>query len=60
MFSGKEVRQTHVKYTLSRIWRLGREILQARKEKLSPVEAILEHEGGKLLFKGKVVITTSV
>ena len=40
--------------SLSRAWRLGRAILRARREKTSPVEAILNYEGGKHIANGKV------
>jgi len=52
----KDLIDTHcIKYSISRAWRLGRAILEARKMHSSPLKAIEEKEGGKLLFQGKIV-----
>jgi DUF917 family protein len=53
--SGQQVKDWGVKYTVSQAWRLGHAVLQARSEKRDPVAAILEHEHGQLLFRGKIV-----
>ncbi len=52
--TGLEVRQWGVLHTVSKAISLGRAVLAARAVHANPVKAILEHEGGKLLFKGKV------
>ncbi|HLB48270.1 MAG TPA: DUF917 domain-containing protein [Anaerolineales bacterium] len=53
--TGQQVNAWGVKYTVSQVWRLGRTVIEARAEKRDPVAAILAHEHGKLLFKGKIV-----
>jgi len=40
---------------LSRTWRLGRSILESRKNKSNPLKIIEQQEGGKLVFTGKIV-----
>jgi len=47
--------QYGAKYTMSRIWRLGRAIVEARQKKLNPLKVIEEKENGKLIFVGKVI-----
>lgn len=49
-----EVRRTCVPNTLSQSWRLGRCVLEARRDKRDPVQAIVRHQNGRLLFTGKV------
>jgi len=44
-----------VKYSMSRIWKLGRAIVGARQKKFNPLKVIEEKEGGHLLFIGKVI-----
>ena len=53
--TGKEVREWGILYTVSQAIRLGEAVLQARARKEDPVEAVLDLEGGLLLFVGKVV-----
>lgn len=53
--TGKEVKKWGVLHTVTQAIRLGRAVLQARTLKRDPVEAVLELEGGALLFVGKVV-----
>jgi len=53
--TGREVKAWSVRYTVSQAWRLGRAVVEARAEKRSPVETILEREGGRLLFSGRIV-----
>jgi len=51
----KEAIETQcIKYSVSRAWRLGRAILEARKKHTSPLKAIEEREGGRLQFQGKI------
>lgn len=53
--TGRQLKTWGVKFTVSQSWRLGEAVMQARAEKRDPVEAILKHEHGKLLFRGKIV-----
>ncbi|XP_014678133.1 PREDICTED: uncharacterized protein LOC106817941 isoform X1 [Priapulus caudatus] len=53
--SADEVENLTVKYSLSRVWRLGRAVVQAQATKRSPVDAIMEHEHAVLLLTGKIV-----
>ncbi len=53
--TGRQLKSQGVKNTVSQSWRLGEAVMQARAEKRDPVGAILAHEHGKLLFRGKVV-----
>ena len=53
--SGKQVKAVGVKRTLSKAWRLGHAVLEARAQKRDPVAAILDAERGRLLFRGKIV-----
>jgi DUF917 family protein len=53
--TGREVKEWGVLHTVTRAIRLGRTVLDARKRKEDPVSAVLESEGGLLLFRGKVV-----
>lgn len=53
--TGKQINAWGVKYTISQSWRLGEAVIRARAEKRDSVAAILKHEHGKLLFRGKVV-----
>jgi uncharacterized protein len=53
--SKDEMDKLCIKNSLSRAWRLGRSILEARKEKINPLEAIKSAENGKLIFVGKMI-----
>lgn len=53
--TGREVKDWGVLHTVTQAIRLGRTVLDARKKKEDPVSAVLELEGGLLLFRGKVV-----
>lgn len=53
--TGRQVKDWGVKYTVSQAWRLGEAVMRARAEKRDPVDAILAHEHGQLLFRGKIV-----
>ena len=56
IFDWKDVtEEKFILYSLSRTWRLGNAVLRARRDKVSPVERILQQENGKLLITGKVV-----
>ncbi len=52
--NGEELLEKTIRHSVSRAWRLGQAVLHARKVKSSPVQAILEHEGGTLICRGKV------
>lgn len=52
--TGKEVKEWGVLNTVTKAIALGRSVLEARALHADPVEAVLAHEGGKMLFKGKI------
>ena len=52
--TGKEVKEWGVLHTVTKATSLGRAVLDARTSHADPVAAVLEHEGGVELFKGKV------
>ncbi len=53
--TGREVKAWGIPRTVTRAIGLGRAVLEARARKADPVAAALEHAGGLLLFRGKVV-----
>ncbi|MEM7031653.1 MAG: DUF917 domain-containing protein [Chloroflexota bacterium] len=53
--TGRQINDWGIKYTVSQAWRLGKTVAQAREKKEDPIAAILNQEGGQLLFRGKVV-----
>ncbi|MCH8235500.1 MAG: DUF917 domain-containing protein [Chloroflexi bacterium] len=52
--SGKEVKEWGILYTTTRAIDLGRAVEEARARHEDPVQAALDHEGGVLLFRGKL------
>lgn len=52
--TGREVKDWGVLHTVTKAVALGRVVTEARSKHEDPVAAVLAHEGGKLLFKGKV------
>jgi DUF917 family protein len=52
--SGKEVKDWGILYTTTRAIDLGRVVEDARVSHEDPIKAALDHEGGVLLFKGKI------
>lgn len=53
--TGREVKEWGVLNTVTKATSLGRAVLDARARHTDPVAAVLEHEGGMELFKGKVL-----
>jgi DUF917 family protein len=53
--TGKEVKEWGIHYTVTKATELGRAVMEARARHDDPVQAVLDHEGGKHLFRGKVV-----
>jgi len=53
--TGREVKEWGILRTVSQAIRIGRTVLDARKRKQDPVAALLDEEGGRILFRGKVV-----
>ena len=43
-----------IRHSLSRSWRLGHAVLESQCLNVSPIDTILDHEGGRLLLIGKV------
>jgi len=52
--TGREVKEWGILHTTTKAIRLGRVIREARRLKNDPIRALLEAEGGKSLFRGKV------
>jgi DUF917 family protein len=52
--TGHEVKSCGILYTVTQAIAIGRAVQAARKAHRDPIEAILEHQRGKLLFRGKV------
>ncbi|WP_313615119.1 DUF917 domain-containing protein [Agrobacterium sp.] len=53
--TGKEVKEWGIHYTVTKAVELGRAVMDARAQHADPVQAVLDHEGGKQLFRGKVI-----
>jgi DUF917 family protein len=53
--TGREVKDWGVLHTVTKATSLGRAVLDARARHSDPVAAVLDHEGGIELFKGKVI-----
>lgn len=52
--TGREVKEAGILHTTSKAIRLGATVQAARRAHRDPVEAILDAEGGRRLFRGKV------
>jgi DUF917 family protein len=52
--TGKEVKDWGILHTTTKAIRIGRVVRDARRRKADPIQALLEAEGGKSLFRGKV------
>ncbi|WP_312948675.1 DUF917 domain-containing protein [Agrobacterium sp.] len=53
--TGKEVKEWGIHYTVTKAVELGRAVMDARARHADPVQAVLDHEDGKQLFRGKVI-----
>ncbi len=53
--TGREVKDWGIHYTITKATELGRAVIEARARHDDPVKAVLDHEGGKQLFRGKVI-----
>lgn len=53
--TGAEVKEWGILHTVSKATRIGEAVLEARRVHSNPIDAILQLEGGKTLFVGKVV-----
>ena len=53
--TGAEVKAWGIPHTTSKAIRIGHTVQRARREHADPVQAVVDSEGGKLLFRGKVV-----
>ncbi|MFS8050039.1 DUF917 domain-containing protein [Rhizobium sp. BR 314] len=53
--TGREVKNWGIHYTITKATELGRAVIEARARHDDPVKAVLDHEGGKQLFRGKVI-----
>ena len=53
--SGREVKKWGVLGTVSQAIRIGRTVHEARRAHVDPISAVVECEGGKVLFNGKVL-----
>jgi uncharacterized protein len=52
--SGREVKAHGLLHTVTRALRIGATVREARKAHADPIAAVVEAEGGKTLFRGKV------
>ena len=52
--TGKEVKECGILYSTSKAIRLGQTVQAARRAHRDPIEAIIEAEGGRLIFVGKI------
>lgn len=52
--TGREVKECAILHTVSQAVAIGRAVQEARRAHRDPIAAVLEHQGGKLLFRGKV------
>jgi len=52
--TGREVKEHGILYTVTQAIRIGRVVHEARQRHDDTVEALIEAEGGRLLFKGKI------
>ncbi len=52
--TGKEVKECGILYTTTKAIGIGQAVQAARRRTAIPIEAVLEAEGGKLLFSGKM------
>ncbi|MBB6485816.1 DUF917 domain-containing protein [Rhizobium lusitanum] len=53
--TGREVKDWGIHYTITKATELGRAVIEARARHDDPIKAVLDHEGGKQLFRGKVI-----
>lgn len=60
LLRGKDMKKHIVRNTLTRAFRLGYKIRQAREKGIDPIEKVIKETEGKLLFKGKVQKRTYV
>jgi DUF917 family protein len=52
--TGKEVKECAILYTTTQAIAIGRAVQAARRAHRDPIAAVLEHQRGQLLFRGKV------
>ena len=52
--TGKEVKECAILYSTSKAIRIGQTVQAARRRHRDPIEALIEAEGGRLLFAGKI------
>jgi DUF917 family protein len=52
--SGREVKDCAILHTVSQAISIGHAVEAARLQHSDPIQAVLDHEGGQLLFRGKV------
>jgi hypothetical protein len=52
--TGKEVKECAILYSTTKAIRLGQTVQEARRRHQDPVQALIEAERGRLLFRGKI------
>ena len=52
--TGKEVKECGILYSTTKAIRLGQTVQDARRRHQDPVQALVDAEGGRLLFRGKM------
>ena len=53
--NSEELLTKMIQHSISRAWRLGKAVLDARKHKTNTLSAIIKHENAEILCIGKVV-----
>lgn len=53
--SQQDIHEIGIKNSISRAWRLGKDIALAKKKKVNLIKVIEERENGELLFIGKII-----
>src|ERR671923_2643505 len=52
--TGKEIKECAILYSTSKAMRIGRTVQAARRVHRVPIEALIDAEGGRLIFTGKI------
>jgi DUF917 family protein len=53
--SGRQIKETAILNSVSLAWKIGRQVIKARKEHLDPVERVIHLTRGYWAFQGKIV-----
>ena len=53
--TGREVKDCAILYTTTQAIGIGRTVMEAQRRHADPIDALLDHTGGRRLFRGKIV-----